>query len=330
MAQATDTAMRGQLTERQQKVELEISRVGHSPNLDRLLNDVNDALARVNDGSFGLCGTCHEPIEADRLIADPLVRFCLDHLTASEQRALERDLELAARIQRGLLPTVHARVNSWEIAYHYEAAGVVSGDYCDYITSGDGDLFFMIGDVSGKGVAASMLMSHLHAIFRTLILMSTPLNQLMKQAARLFCESALPGQYATLVCGRAGRAGAVEISNAGHPPPLLIRQSSIDRIHATGLPLGMFRNEEFEVSRVELLPGEMFVLYTDGVVEAEDRSGNDYGGDRLSTIAARSSTLELHALVGACVKDLAAFQAGAKRTDDVTVVALRRNGSAQI
>jgi sigma-B regulation protein RsbU (phosphoserine phosphatase) len=171
-----------------------------------------------------------------------------------------------------------------------------------------------------------MLMSHLRATFRTLIMMNLPLDQLMARASRLFCESALPAQYATLVCGKSTRAGEVEISNAGHPPPLLIRQERVDHIDATGLPLGMFRSEQFEVSRLALLPGDTFVLYTDGIVEAEDGLGNAYGTHRLSATAAGSRALGLHALVRACVQDLAAFRGGATKTDDVTVVAIRRNG----
>ena len=102
--QITDAALRAQLAERHQTVELEIARVGHTPELDSLLTDVRDAVARADGGSFGICESCHEPIEADRLMIDPLVRFCLDHLTAAEQRALERDLDLAAQIQRGSCP----------------------------------------------------------------------------------------------------------------------------------------------------------------------------------------------------------------------------------
>ena len=213
-------------------------------------------------------------------------------------------------LPRRLLPIEHSRVNGWEATYHYEPAGVVSGDYCDHIATEAGALYFMIGDVSGKGVSASMLMAHLQATLRTLILMGLPLDQLMERASHLFCESALPAQYATLVCGKATRDGEVEICNAGHPPPLLIRQTRVDRIDATGLPVGMFRSERFEVSRLSLLSGETILLYTDGVLEARDGSGDEYGGDRLSAIATASRAFGPQALVAACVKDLAAFQMG--------------------
>ena len=324
MAQITDSEIRNQLLDRQKAVAIEIDRVGHTAELDRLLAEVNAALIRVDDGTFGLCEVCLEPIEHDRLAADPLVRVCLDHLTTVEQRALERDLELAAKIQRGLLPAPYARVSGWEINYHYHPASIVSGDYCDYFATHGGDLYFMIGDVSGKGVAASMLMSHLHATFRTLILMNLPLDQLVTQASRLFSESALPAQYATLVCGKSSRTGHVEIANAGHPAPLVVREGRVDRIDATGLPMGMFRNQQFEIHRLAMRPGEMFVLYTDGLVEAEDEVGTEYGIERLSHLVARSAALELPSVVQACVKDLESFKSGTGSTDDVTIMTLRR------
>ena len=324
MPQLADTAVREQLADRQRTVEREIARVGRTPELDRLLDEVLEAVERVNNGTFGLCETCHDPIEAERLIADPLVRFCLDHLSASEQRALERDLDLAARIQRGLLPTADVKMFGWDVSYRYEAAGVVSGDYCDYLVTDAGDLYFMVGDVSGKGIAASMLMSHLHAAFHTLIPMNLQLAQIMSRASGLFLESALPAQYATLVCGKAGRDGEVQIANAGHPPPLVIGAERTTRIDATGLPIGMFQNEGFEVTRLRLAPDETLMMYTDGAVEAEDAEGHEYGTDRFAAVAARSLTLPLPALVHALLTDLSGFR-GTTRSDDITILALRSN-----
>jgi sigma-B regulation protein RsbU (phosphoserine phosphatase) len=200
----------------------------------------------------------------------------------------------------------------------------VSGDYCDYVTTASGDLYFMVGDISGKGVAASMLMSHLHATLRTLVVMDLPLHEVMERASRLFCESALSAQYATLVCGKASRTGRVEVSNAGHPPPLLIRDTGVDRVGATGLPVGLFHSERFEVAIVDLAPRDMFLLYTDGVVDAEDRSGADYGVDRLSAVASRARRSELVDVLDACARDVAAFRGGARRADDATVMGIKR------
>ena len=254
----------------------------------------------------------------------PLTRFCLDHLTPLEQRALEQDLDLASRIQRELLPKADTRLDGWEIAYHYQPAGAVSGDYCDLIPGGDGELYFAVGDVAGKGVAAAMLMSHLSAMLRTLISVGLPLGTLMERASRVFCESTLPTHYATLVCGRASATGEVEICNAGHPPPLVIRASGITPIDATGLPIGMFGSERFSSHVVRLAPGESLLLYSDGLIEAQDAGGEEYGIPRLSALAASAHVRVPAEVVDACVRDLARFCGTRTAADDLTVMAIRR------
>ncbi|HXR10326.1 MAG TPA: hypothetical protein VN792_06085, partial [Candidatus Acidoferrales bacterium] len=103
--------------------------------LNDLLASVDAALARLNSGTFGICESCQGTIEADRLLCNPLLSFCLDHLSGDEQRALENDLTLAARIQRALLPPSDWSSAGWQARYHYQPAGLVSGDYCDLIES---------------------------------------------------------------------------------------------------------------------------------------------------------------------------------------------------
>jgi sigma-B regulation protein RsbU (phosphoserine phosphatase) len=231
---------RDQLIDRRQKLQTAAATLDRPDEVLRLLGEVDAALGRMDAGSFGLCATCHDPIEFDRLQADPLTQFCLDHLTAVEQRALQHDLDLAARIQRELLPRPDVHFDGWDVAYHYQPAGPVSGDYCDLVPGKGEDFHFLIGDVSGKGVAAAMLMSHLSAMLRTLITLDLPLGQLMERASRVFCESTMPAHYATLICGRASASGEIEICNAGHPPPLLVHAGEVVRLEATGMPIGMF------------------------------------------------------------------------------------------
>lgn len=289
-----------------------------------LLEEVDAALARLEDGSYGVCEDCHESIEAERLIADPLVRVCLDHLAESERRTLERDLELAAQIQRGLLPHREIKATGWHVSYRYEPASVVSGDYCDVVDAGDRGLFFMLGDVSGKGVAASMLMAHLHAMFRTLVSIGLPLKEMLERASRVFCESTLPMHYATLVCGWADGAGGIQVCNAGHLAPLVVRDMGIEALEASGLPVGMFSNEEFPVSSVCLAEGESMVLYSDGYSEATDNSGAEYGSERLKKVIADQHALGPSALITACREDLDTFRCGANIRDDMTILVLRR------
>ena len=325
MTEIIDGFMREQLLDRRHKLEHAVTvEPNHAASLHSLLDEVDSALARMDTGSFGICELCHEPVEADRLIADPLVRFCLGHLNEAERDALQRDLELAAQVQKALLPAPDLKCCGWHISYHYEPVGIVSGDYCDVVDSPDTGFYFMVGDVSGKGVAASMLMAHLHAMFRTLISVGVPLKKMLAHASRVFCESTLPTQYATLVCGRAEPNGRVEICNAGHPPPLLVRHDNVIEVEASGLPVGLFCGEEFSVSEFRLESCQSMLIYSDGVSEAADSSGALYGADRLRTLLTRNCAMGPAELINACRDDLKHFCNGAQRTDDATLLVLAR------
>jgi len=325
MATYFDDGLRTHLVTRQQKLQSAVASFPGRSDLAFLLYEVDAALSRMDLGSFGLCEVCHEPIERERLAADPLVRFCLDHLTAPQQRALEQDLDLAARIQSALLPKAGLVHGGWRTAFHFQPAGPVSGDYCDFIPTEDGSLFFILGDVSGKGVAASMLMVHLQATFRTLIPMGLPLRELVERASRVFCESTLPTHYASLVCGRAAVSGEVEICNAGHPPPLLLRRGEALTIEPTGMLLGAFCDEQFATSRLRVGPGEAILLYTDGLSEARNEGGRMYGTERIRELALGWQGSPPHALIELCLADLTEFRKDARSGDDLTIMAVCRS-----
>ncbi len=324
MVTAIEPLLREQLLDRRKKLEIATIGYRNDDELSRLLREVDSALQRMDDGTYGICDVCKEPVESGRLIADPLTRLCIDHLSPNEQRALEDDLELAAQIQTGLLPQPSQKIDGWEIAYHYQPAGIVSGDYCDVISDNDKSVLFVLGDVSGKGVAASMLMAHLQAMFRTLISVALPLEQMIERASRVFCESTLPTHYATLVCGKTNSSGLVEICNAGHLPPLLFHEGSVRAIEATGLPLGMFCNEHFTATRMQLEAGDTLLLYTDGFSEAVDGGGVEYGAERLSRLFSDRHELPPRALLDACMRDWLSFGDGRRTRDDVTLMAIQR------
>jgi sigma-B regulation protein RsbU (phosphoserine phosphatase) len=317
--------VRDQLMDRRLRLEQALASHKASEALNYLLDEVDAALARLNDGSYGLCDTCHDPIEPDRLIADPLVRFCLDHLTPGQQRVLEDDLSLAARIQRNLLPDRNVTLNGWDIAYHYEPAGPVSGDYCDVIPVDQNNSYFVVADVSGKGVAASMLMTHLQALFRSIIPLGLPLDHLMRRVNRLFCDSVLPMSYATLICGKINATGHVELCNAGHPPLLTLDAENATRVDAGGLPVGMFSDTTFTPHTIHLQPDDTLLIYTDGIIETRNFAGHEYGVDRLMTVCRNHHALNPPDLINTCIHDLTAFRNGAPKTDDLTMMAIRRN-----
>jgi sigma-B regulation protein RsbU (phosphoserine phosphatase) len=326
MASINETFVRPQLLDRRRRLATALAVAPAAPELDRLLTEVDAALERMERGTYGLCDICHDPVEPERLLADPLLRMCLDHLTQEEQRALEHDLEAAARIQRGLLPDANIAADGWEFHYRYLPAGVVSGDYCDLVQpqGREGDLFFLFGDVSGKGVSAAILMSHLHAIFRSLVSVQRAPDRLVAEANRLFRETTLAPYFATLVCGRASREGAIELCNAGHCPPIVLARDGIRTVAPTGFPVGVFASDSYRTTRLELCQGESLVLYTDGISEARSPGDEEYGVERLHRVLAEKRDLTAKLISSACLADLASFLDHAPRTDDVTLMVLRR------
>jgi sigma-B regulation protein RsbU (phosphoserine phosphatase) len=317
-------AFRSQLLDRRARLQSARAARLESADLTRLLGEIDSALERMEQHTYGLCEVCHDPIEPDRLMADPLVRFCLAHLTDQQQAALEKDIELAGRIQATLLPSRNVKGGGWEASYHYEPAGPVGGDYCDLLPSASGGLFFVTGDVSGKGVASSLLMPHLHAIFRSLLSVGMPIGTLMETANRLFCESTLPSFYATLVCGHADAGGEIEICNAGHCPPVLFAKGETLTIAANSLPLGLFCAGEYPSRRMRLGAGDYLILYTDGLTEARSKCDQEYTIERLTKTLKNCYGLPTQAVASTCLGDLQDFLEGAPKSDDLTLMVIRR------
>jgi phosphoserine phosphatase RsbU/P len=321
----TQDFLRDQLQTRRQRLEAVIPGSHDHAQLTQLLSEVDSALERIDNGTYGICEECHEPVERDRLLADPLVRFCLDHLTETGRRALEQDLGLAAEMQRALLPRQNLRHDGWEICYHYAPHGAVSGDYCDVILPDDSNLFFALGDAAGKGVAASMMMAHLHAIFRTLISSPMPVHQMVERAGRIFCETTLSPYFATLICGRADSQGEIELANAGHCNPLLIRQHEVIRLEGGGLPLGLFCDGQYAAETVKLNRGDSLLLYTDGLTEARSPEGEEFGEPRVAEFAAGNCDLPPGDFIKRCVAIHRDFQRDTAALDDLSVMLIRRS-----
>jgi sigma-B regulation protein RsbU (phosphoserine phosphatase) len=327
MAIEERAVMREQLLERRSRLESALPTVEDPAAIEGLLQEVDLALQRLSTGTFGICEVCHEAIEQEALRRDPLLRACLEHLTPNQRRAMEHDLELASAIQGNLLPKRELLLGGWEFVYHYQPAGMVSGDFCDVLPlqkDPSGAILFLLGDVSGKGIAASMLMAHLSAIFRSLAGLELPLDAMLSQANRLFCEGTLSALYATLVCGRAHADGRVELSNAGHVRPILAGARGLEVLDQAGLPLGLFCSASYGVQQVTLSPGDSLILCTDGVTEAKDGGDTEFGLEGLREAVEAHRAGSAKALLEGCLKGLAAFRAEGPLSDDVTLMVLRR------
>lgn len=259
---------------------------------------------------------------------DPVTPVRLDALSTEQRLALEHDLTVAAEIQARLLPARSLAFGRWQIHYHYQPLGTVSGDHCDLIRPhrASSSLYFLFGDVSGKGVAASILMANLQALFRGLVSLELPLAEIVTRANRLFAERTGTNTYATLVAGRIDGDGGLEIVNAGHNPPALVRSAGVVWLDAAAVPLGLLERTRYRSQGVPLAADDFLLLYTDGLTEATEPSGEMYGPGRLrAAIEARRGT-RARAVVEGVVESMRRFQAGVPGVDDVTVMALRWRG----
>jgi sigma-B regulation protein RsbU (phosphoserine phosphatase) len=316
-------SLKNHLTERRERLQETIKYVPDPIKLYSLLQQVDSALERIDGGSYGLCDVCHDPIEEERLLVDPLTTVCLDHLDHHQRKALEQDLEFAIKIQRNLLPENNLKVNGWEFSYHYSPAGPVSGDFCDFIKLEDDSVLFALGDVSGKGISASLMMSHLHALLRSLLSFNLPVNEIVTRVNRLFCESTQATHYATMVFGKASQTGEVEICIAGHNPPLVINNKGVASLNATGIPVGLFCQSEYELINFTLQKNDSLILYTDGLTEASFNE-IEYGEERLKTQLLKSGARSPQNIIDDLINDQKNFLKDSPRFDDITISILKK------
>lgn len=286
-----------------------------------------DAFSVSASASWGTCTRCHDAISRPPLAAGALMKVCFECLTVAERQALERDLTSAAHVQRALLPAPTTALLGWEVAYHWQPLGVVSGDHVDVLLPGRAGepLHLLLGDVAGKGVAASLLQAHLHALFRALAPTDLSLCALLGRANELFNAATTAASYATLAALRLFADGRVELANAGHPRPLLADARGVRPVEGADLPLGLLASAAYKTRELTLSAGETLLLYSDGWTEAANAADEEYGIGRAAASFRRAARLPLPELLAACRADLAEFLGGAPLGDDLSLLAVRRS-----
>jgi sigma-B regulation protein RsbU (phosphoserine phosphatase) len=169
-------------------------------------------------------------------------------------------------------------------------------------------------------------MAQLNALFRSLVDTGLSVDRLVERSNRFFAENRVHSHYATLVCGQANGKGEVEICNAGHCRPLVSRSGRVEEVDPTGFPVGLFGESPYEGVSFKLEPGDILLLYTDGLVEARNAREEEYGTERLKSMLAERRALSPPLLAAACLDDLGAFRGGQPWLDDVALLVLRRSG----
>jgi serine phosphatase RsbU (regulator of sigma subunit)/catechol 2,3-dioxygenase-like lactoylglutathione lyase family enzyme len=247
----------------------------------------------------------------------------------SEQRAAQ-ELEIAKQVQSRLFPRTMPHLETLEYAGICHQARQVGGDYYDFLDLGGGRVGLVIGDISGKGIAAALLMANLQANVRSqcAIALDRP-ERLLCAVNQLFCENITDGSFATLFFAEYDDAARrVRYANCGHLCGLLLRRdNSVERLDSTTTILGAFKEWECEIAETQLMPGDTLALYTDGITEPFNAAGEQFGEERLVRALRRHKELSPQALLTAVVDEVRQFSPQ-EQQDDITLIVGKCIGNA--
>lgn len=242
---------------------------------------------------------------------------------------LERDLRLAQQVQLSFLPKRLPQVPGFDFFAHYESAQEVGGDYYDFIPLPNGRLGIMLGDVAGKGVPAALLMAKVSSDARFCTLTEKSLADAVYRLNEQMQDAGLLDRFVTLgACLLDQAASAMTLVNAGHLPPLLYRKTTgtIDEAISrdlSGLPLGVADGIPYESATITLEPGDVFLLFSDGITDARNKQDKDFGMEGLMQ-ALRKGPMTAKAVGERLVAAVHQYSAGCKQHDDITIVCLGR------
>jgi serine phosphatase RsbU (regulator of sigma subunit) len=243
--------------------------------------------------------------------------------SAVEQERIKRELELGRQIQHDMLPHAPLRLGLTEIKGVSVPAREVGGDFFNYFETPSGQLAMLVGDVSGKGVGAALLMANIQASLRTRLALGQDLSELAKELDRDI-ESGSPAPvYATLFVGLFDpRSRVLRYVNAGHNPQYVLRSDGgLTQMESTGLPVGLFAGHGYQEARVQLALGDLLFFYTDGCVEAENEAGEMFGVERLEALlTSATATDDVLQRVESAVST---FRGTREPYDDATMMSVR-------
>jgi phosphoserine phosphatase RsbU/P len=237
------------------------------------------------------------------------------------------DLEQAARIQRDLLPKESPRLEGYDISGVNVPCYEVGGDYYDFIPITDDRLGVVIADVSGKGISASLLMASLRAALLGEVRADYALDRMAARLSDFVYTSSGPTSFVTFVFIEMDlRKGEMRYVNAGHNPPFILsRDGPMRTLEPTGFPLGMFAGSVYEARTVALAPGELAVLYTDGIPDGRSPLGEDYSETRLAALVRDNLAATSAQICRKVIGDVDGFACGTQPCDDMTLVVVKRS-----
>lgn len=243
-----------------------------------------------------------------------------------ERERMERELELAKEIQQSFQPSAPPVMEAYEFQGISFSCYEIGGDYYDFIMQHDGNTLIALGDVSGKGTAAALLMSSLHASIHAQVAAKTSLYEMVKSVNLYLAENTPTNRFITLfIASLDPISGILNYINAGHNPPLVGRaDGTVEQLASGGFPLGIMPMADFEVGQLELQTGEALVIYSDGVSEAVNEKDEEFGMERLTDVIKKNLKSSASGLRDKVEFALSSFTKTTPANDDITLVIVKR------
>jgi PAS domain S-box-containing protein len=243
-----------------------------------------------------------------------------------ERERIEQELRVARMIQQTLLPKSLPDLEGYQIAAYYQSAREVGGDFYDFLRLPDGRLGLIVGDVSGKGVPAAIMMATTRTLLRAAYHLGSP-GEILEQVNDALFPDIPPNMFVTCLAALLdSRTGRLQYANAGHDPPYIRHAAGVSKLRATGMPLGLMPNMSYEQKEITLQPGENILLYSDGLLEAHSPQREMFGFPRMQGHV--SAHPEGASLIDSLLAELERFTGEDwEQEDDITLLTLQRLGS---
>jgi serine phosphatase RsbU (regulator of sigma subunit)/predicted ester cyclase len=251
---------------------------------------------------------------------------------ARERERYEQELRVARQIQQALLPKDQPQLEGWQIKPYYQPAREVGGDFYDFLELEDGRLGVVVGDATGHGVPAALVMATTQSVLRTVAQMGSAPGQALAEANEVLFTYIPPNMFVTcFYCILDPKSGRLLYANAGHDLPFVLRhhhgEGLADELRARGMPLGLMPEMSYEEKEVVLRKGDVILFYSDGLVEAHNPKGEMFGFPRLGRLVARHLS-EGKGLTAFLLEELERFVGeGWEQEDDITLLTLRRHAT---
>ncbi len=295
-----------------------------------LVEDIKQALGRIEDGTYGTCQVCREGVELYRLEVQPATEICLGCISQEEKNRLEEELYLASKIHRALLPQTIQKIDGFDTAARALAARSVGGDYYDFLPTANGPATrIVIADTMGKGIPAGLLMANVQGVLRILAGEIASPSKLMTRLNQWLCRNIPVTNFISMVSltvetGVSPNTGLI-YTNAGHCPPLLLRANGdVGRLEPNGGVLGVHQEFTYSESSAQMESGDLLLLYTDGVTEALSSGKELFGENRLTEYLKTHQQESASALLTGLLEKIHGFTGKTELDDDLTVIALRK------